>query len=389
MRGVGKLRPVGSSGVEADQFAGINGVFVAWIDLGSELDKETGEQVVFTLGLLEQELAAGEQESGKNLWAVIAGGFPRDNAFGKLEMGYDRLPVTGGEVHRKSEYAPALRDGCNGCAFPGNLIGRIGRKVAGVFVAFRIKHDQVLGENAGFDIERFPSELRFLLRLQDRQGEESQDSELPKFHHRLRRWENNGHWQVTNPDDMLAEYLAGHTVRMHRKRKLRQDLRRRMEINTGNSAVVAREVANYLDGRPELKVVAVYSALPGEVDLKSLTEMEGRVWVFPKVEGADLVFYQVGNVSRDMEVGAFGILEPGNGLARVDIAKIDLFLCPGLGFDLKGGRVGRGRGFYDRALAKSRPGSVKLGVCFGYQLVDETEMEMESHDIRMNAVIAG
>jgi len=192
---------------------------------------------------------------------------------------------------------------------------------------------------------------------------------------------------VTNPDDLLAEYLAGHTTKVHRKRKLRQDLRRRIEVNQGDSSAVVREVRVYLAERPNIGVLAIYSALPGEVDLCPLLENTERTWVFPKVEGDELVFYQVKSLSKDLVTGSFGILEPKSGLKPFETSEIDLFLCPGLGFDHTGARIGRGRGFYDRILAKARPDAVKLGVCFGFQLVDR--IDMEEHDIRMNAVIAG
>ncbi len=71
---------------------------------------------------------------------------------------------------------------------------------------------------------------------------------------------------MTNPDDMLAEYLAANTTRLHRKRVLREDLRRRMTVNIGQSEGVVKEIVRYLQERPELEVVALFSALPGELD---------------------------------------------------------------------------------------------------------------------------
>jgi 5-formyltetrahydrofolate cyclo-ligase len=186
---------------------------------------------------------------------------------------------------------------------------------------------------------------------------------------------------------MLAEYLAEHTTKMHRKRSLRQDLRRRLEVNKGDSSVVVREIVAYLAERPQMQTVAVYSALPGEVELRTLMEGEERTWVFPKVKGEELVFHQVKDMRKDLVVGAYGILEPKKKLPVVEASEIDLYLCPGLGFDHTGARIGRGRGFYDRILAKARPDAIKLGVCFGFQLVDK--VDMEPHDIRMNRVIAG
>ena len=192
---------------------------------------------------------------------------------------------------------------------------------------------------------------------------------------------------MTNPDDRTAEHLAAHTTKLHRKRSLRLKLRRRIDLNEGDSSAVVSEVRKYLSERPELGVIAVFSALRGEVDLGALLEDGNKTWVFPKVEKDQLVFYHVKNPAQDLVAGAYGILEPRNRLKKFAPSKIDLFLCPGLGFDHSGARIGRGKGFYDRVLTGARPDAVKLGVCFGFQLVDK--IDTEEHDIRMNGVIAG
>lgn len=195
-------------------------------------------------------------------------------------------------------------------------------------------------------------------------------------------------WQVTNPDDRLARHLAGPIAEAYIKEKLREELRKRVAANPdSDSEVVVREIAAYLADRPALKVVAVFAALPGEVDLRSLMGLLDRIWVFPKVVGEDLVFHRVRNFKKDLKKGAYGVMEPKSRLRKVAIGEVDAFLCPGLGFDLKGGRIGRGKGYYDRLLERARPDVVKLGVCFGYQLVQE--VVMEEHDVRMNGVIAG
>jgi len=187
---------------------------------------------------------------------------------------------------------------------------------------------------------------------------------------------------------MLAEYLGCEMTSSIRKKRLREQLRRRIEEHgDGNSAGAVEEIENYLAERPTIETVAIFAALPGEVDLRGLCSDPERSWIFPKVVGEGLVFRRVRVFEEDMIPGAYGIKEPRDGLEEIGISQIDLFFCPGLGFDLKGGRIGRGKGYYDRILERARLDSVKLGVCFGYQLVEE--VDMDEHDIRMNGVIVG
>lgn len=197
-----------------------------------------------------------------------------------------------------------------------------------------------------------------------------------------------GGMQETNPDDMPAGHTAEPGAELYLKDRMRKELRRRAsEYPNGDSVPVVHEIAAYLAEKPALKVVAVFSALPGEVDLRTLPEEIERVWAFPRVEGIDLVFHEVRDFTKDLDAGAYGIMEPKVKLRCLMIEEVDIFLCPGLGFDHKGGRIGRGKGFYDRILEQARPGSLKLGVCFKYQMVDN--IVMEEHDVRMNEVITG
>ena len=61
----------------------------------------------------------------------------------------------------------------------------------------------------------------------------------------------------------------------------------------------------------------------------------------------------------------------------------DWFFVPGVGFDLNGGRLGRGKGFYDRYLENSK--AVKIGLAWSGQLIEE--IPVESHDCHMDFII--
>lgn len=172
----------------------------------------------------------------------------------------------------------------------------------------------------------------------------------------------------------------------HRKQALRRAIRLLARDAPRDSAAVVRALELLLAGLPGLRTVAVFSALPDEVDLSGLASAcPDRRWVYPKVSGSHLTFHAVENPASDLVTGAFGILEPPPGRAEVAVAEIDAFLCPGLAFDRRGGRLGRGRGFYDRLLAMARPDALKIGVCFPWQIVDDTFPE--NHDIAMDEVV--
>lgn len=129
--------------------------------------------------------------------------------------------------------------------------------------------------------------------------------------------------------------------------------------------------------------VMLYNALPDEVQTQAFLEkwhLKKQI-ILPTVVGDDIipVAYEK---DTDFAVGDFNILEPQNEPYKGDF---DLIVVPGVAFDHKGNRLGRGRGYYDRFLCQHL--SVKrIGICFDFQLVDE--IPTEPFDIRMDEVIS-
>lgn len=128
--------------------------------------------------------------------------------------------------------------------------------------------------------------------------------------------------------------------------------------------------------------VLMYHSLPDELEThRFLNKWKDRKKFFlPRVNGVNLELLPY-DESR-LEIGSFHIEEPtGNNLHPVE--EIEMIVVPGVAFDRKGIRLGRGRGFYDRLLQNAK--AIKVGIGYEFQLVDD--LPSEPHDVPMDMVI--
>lgn len=88
--------------------------------------------------------------------------------------------------------------------------------------------------------------------------------------------------------------------------------------------------------------------------------------------------------------GAYKILEPKDELRRVprkviQPEELDLVMVPGTAFDPRGGRMGQGKGYYDRLLSRARPDAPLAALAFDCQIFDE--IPVAPHDVFMDLVL--
>jgi 5-formyltetrahydrofolate cyclo-ligase len=84
--------------------------------------------------------------------------------------------------------------------------------------------------------------------------------------------------------------------------------------------------------------------------------------------------------------GRFGLLEPvGPRLGTTALGAADVVVVPALAVGLDGSRLGRGGGYYDRALQHARPDAVLVALAFDEELLDD--LPVEPHDRRVTAVV--
>jgi 5-formyltetrahydrofolate cyclo-ligase len=99
--------------------------------------------------------------------------------------------------------------------------------------------------------------------------------------------------------------------------------------------------------------------------------------VLPRVDNAShtLKLYRVFDLDRQIEKGFKGIFEPKEECEPELYTSIDWILVPGLAFDLYGGRLGYGGGYFDRLLPQLSDNVYRVGMGYRFQLVDYVPME--------------
>ncbi|MGC9554719.1 MAG: 5-formyltetrahydrofolate cyclo-ligase [Thermoplasmatota archaeon] len=85
---------------------------------------------------------------------------------------------------------------------------------------------------------------------------------------------------------------------------------------------------------------------------------------------------------QELSTGAYGILEPTEVRER-PAESVEVCLVPGIGFDVRGNRIGYGGGYFDRLLRSIR--GTTIGLAYDFQVLDE--VPNQEHDVPVDAVV--
>jgi 5-formyltetrahydrofolate cyclo-ligase len=134
--------------------------------------------------------------------------------------------------------------------------------------------------------------------------------------------------------------------------------------------------------------LALYSSFNNEVltdEIFARAAALGKEVYFPRVIPGNgrLAFYRVVNL-KDLRPGSYEVPEPAGDEAHVTPGTFDLIVVPGVAFDIKGSRIGFGKGYYDRALTDLKARVVALA--YEFQVVAE-EIPTADHDVRVSSIV--
>lgn len=131
--------------------------------------------------------------------------------------------------------------------------------------------------------------------------------------------------------------------------------------------------------------VVAYAAAGNEIDpapLVTAALSAGKLVYFPRRVGHGLEFLRA--TPDELRPGSHGILEPPAGELLVASAPEVVFIVPGLGFDERGVRLGRGAGCFDRALPRF-VGAIRIGLAYEFQVLPS--LPEAPWDVRMDTVV--
>ena len=198
-----------------------------------------------------------------------------------------------------------------------------------------------------------------------------------------------------SPDSVDSVRLDPSQAGSIRERKvhLREQMRSRLlSHDRATLETAGAELARRVVETPHWKraqQVAVFVSLRDEIDSRPLMERvlatEKRLLLPRMTQQGGLDFIPIRDLGALVR-GTLGVLEPDDSCIAVTLGTDTLVCVPGLAFDAKGRRLGRGKGYYDRALGALDGGRpFFLGVGLDDQLV--RKVPAEKFDVSMDAVV--
>ncbi|QZT38675.1 5-formyltetrahydrofolate cyclo-ligase [Halosquirtibacter xylanolyticus] len=210
----------------------------------------------------------------------------------------------------------------------------------------------------------------------------SRDKQLNPYNHKTRDTRRDIYPRSYKEDKVNLEMLR------QEKRQLRKYIKQNWanippkELHDKSKAVLDKleSMKEFIDA----KKVLLYWSLKDEVYTHDFVRKYAKTKdiYLPVMKGAELDLAKYTSDENLDNDNPFGIFEPSNEIL-LDNNELDLIIIPGVAFDRQGGRLGRGKGFYDRLLQQCNTKTIGIGLDF--QLV--WSIPKEKHDQLLSMII--
>lgn len=155
------------------------------------------------------------------------------------------------------------------------------------------------------------------------------------------------------------------------------------------SRVIAAKLLGIQEYR-EARTILFYASCKGEVEtfemMKQASQLKKTIGLPRVINAARFVPARVDDFQA-LESGPYGIAQPKNDEAHnLQTDMIDLVVVPGVAFDRRNNRLGRGQGCYDRFLQSLPKDVPTIGLAFDFQIVDHLP-SLDTHDHPVSQVL--
>jgi 5-formyltetrahydrofolate cyclo-ligase len=198
---------------------------------------------------------------------------------------------------------------------------------------------------------------------------------------------------LSRPDHPASTAINDSSERKQELRKKHLALRAAMP--EAERREKSEAIAGHLRALPEFaaaRAIMLYVDIGAEVQTRGLITVllaEGRRVILPyvKLPAYVLGIGAIDNPDADLQTGEVGCLEPMPS-KRDNFFKSDLgvIICPGVAFDKNGGRIGRGKYYFDRFLSEIKGRIPIIGLAYANQVLDG-RIPFEYHDVAMDQII--
>ncbi len=171
------------------------------------------------------------------------------------------------------------------------------------------------------------------------------------------------------------------------KETIRKTLLGRRESlgETRNKSILIKRALFSSNEYRHAKTILFYMPIRNEVDTADMIReaLKKKNVALPVTDTGNhrLIISRISSIEK-MKQGAYGIPEPRK-ISELEPGDIDLVIVPGVAFDRRGGRIGFGKGYYDRFLY--RLDIPRIALAYSFQVLDE--VPVQDHDVKVDRII--
>lgn len=159
------------------------------------------------------------------------------------------------------------------------------------------------------------------------------------------------------------------------------------DLNSKNIFKKLKRTDEFINSKNIMFYVATRNEVQTENMIKKSLSMGKNIFIPIMINDCNnLISSLLIDFDNELEKNNQGILEPKEEFKRIfPPEKLDLIILPGVAFDCKGNRIGRGKGYYDRFLKKVKPSAAKIALAYEIQIVEKIPKDI--NDISIHKII--